>query len=105
MYGAHRATVGQHPRGQEPVGVQRFLARYPRILSRARYPSLYQTTSNSRGTPYLRVRPRGSAPAGFSSQETFPIYVVSSRVMAPVRTVPGSSSHQPDSNSSTSLRQ
>ena len=104
MVGAHRATVGHHPRGQEPVGFQRFLARYPRIRSRDRYPELYQTNNYSRGTPYLRVRPHDLTPAGFSSLETFSRNVVSSRVMARVRIVPGSSSQQPVRNSSISHR-
>ena len=46
------------PRGLEPVGIPEvFLARYPRIRSRDRYPELNQTDNNSRGTPYIRVRP------------------------------------------------
>ena len=94
MFGAHRATVGHHPRGQEPVGFQRFLARYPRIRSRDRYPELYQTTNYSRGNPYFRVQ----TPARFSPQETFPRNIVSNRIRPPVRMVPGSSSHQPVRN-------
>jgi len=94
MVGPHRATLGHQPRGQELVGFQRFLSRYPRIRSRIRYPEIHQTTNYSRETPYFRVQ----TPARFSPQETFPRNIVSNRIRPPVRMVLGSSSHQPVRN-------
>ena len=92
MVGPHRATLGHQSRGQEPVAFGRFLARYPRFRSEARYPELYQIYNYTRGTPYLRVRPREVSTTEASSQGYFPRYAVSNSIRPTLRRDPGPSS-------------
>ena len=88
MVGPHRATPDHQTRGREPVAFERFLAKYPRFRSEARYPELYQTHNYSRGTPYLRVRPREATTAEASSQGFFPHYALSTSFRPTLRREP-----------------
>ena len=76
MVGPYRPTFNHHPRGQNPVAFERFLARYPRLHSKAKYPELHQTYNYGRATPYPRTRPRVLTTPRASPLQNFQRYPV-----------------------------